>query len=247
MKNFSSVSSLLCALSELCSLFLGLEIAVCTVLLVHFYHFLSSHVVLFRDTSMWLLLGRDNDKSGLPLGFNIRAAWLAGMQSTAVKPPDAGLRACEFLSGSSGLQLGVASSTPLSSSVLRPRGLGLEMLEPHHPSHNPPTPGANVAPSGGGGSGGSAGYFAAVLEGLHGPLIVCLSFRPSEHVMSPLARVCFFFLSAFLAAGGSHTSHLAVDCCLVPGRLSCTRACERPQTCTANFMFSAYSFPQGEC
>lgn len=163
--------------------------------------------------------------SGLPFGFKSRAVWLPNAQSTAVEPLDAELRAGEFLSGSSGLQLGVVSSTPLSSSVFKQRGLGLEMLEPHHPSRTPPTPGANVAPSGGGGSSSSTGYFAAVLEGLHGPLIVCLSFRPSEHVMSPLARVCFFFLSAFLAAGGSHTSHLAVDCCLVPGRLSCTRAC----------------------
>lgn len=164
---------------------------------------------------------------------------------TAVRLLAAGLQGFKFLSGSSGLRLSVASSTPLSSSVLRPRGLGLEMLDPYRPSCTPSPPGANVAPSSRGGS-SSAGYFAAVLEGLHGPLIVCLSFRPSEHVMSPLARVCFFFLSAFLAAGGSHTSHLAVLSCLVPGRLSCTRACTRAQTCTANFMFSAYSFPRGE-
>lgn len=71
--------------------------------------------------------------------------------------------------------------------------------------------------------------FCCCTEGLHGPLIVCLSFRPGEHVMSPLARVCFFFLSAFLAAGGSHTSHLAAHRCLVPGRLSCTCACARAQ------------------
>lgn len=77
---------------------------------------------------------------GQPFGFNSRAAWLASVQSTAVELPDAGLRASEFLSRSSGLQLGVASSTPLSSSVLRPRGLGLEMLEPHHPSKTPPNP-----------------------------------------------------------------------------------------------------------
>lgn len=62
------------------------------------------------------------------------------MQSTAVKLPDAGPQAFEFLSGSSGLRLSVASSTPLSSSVLRPRGLGLEMLDPHSPACAPFSP-----------------------------------------------------------------------------------------------------------
>lgn len=150
------------------------------------------------------------------------------MQSTAVAPLDAGLRAGEFLSGSSGLQPGVASSTPLSSSVLSPRGLGLEMLDPHRPSLSPPSPPGQRGTERGRRE-QQRWVFCCCTEGLHGPLIVCLSFRPGEHVMSPLARVCFFFLSAFLAAGGSHTSHLAAHRCLVPGRLSCTCACARAQ------------------
>lgn len=102
--------------------------------------------------------------SGFPLVFTAEQPGRLDMHRTAVAPLDAGLRAVEFLSGSSGLQLGVASSTPLSSSVLSPRGLGLEMLDPHCPSLGPPAPGANVASSGGGGS-SSAGYFAAVPKG----------------------------------------------------------------------------------
>lgn len=56
------------------------------------------------------------------------------MQSTAVKLLNAGLQACN---SSPGLRLSAASSTPLSSSVLRPRGLGLEMLDPHSPPLHP--------------------------------------------------------------------------------------------------------------
>lgn len=171
--------------------------------------------------------------NGLPFGFNSRAAWLVGVQSTAV---DRLMLDCEPVNSSPDLQ--VCSSVlrrPLYSAH-RCSDRGAWVLKCWTPT-TPPTPGANVAPSGGGGS-SSAGYFAAVLEGLHSPLIVCLSFRPSEHVMSPLARVCFFFLSAFLAAGGSHTSHLAMHCCLVPGRLSCTRACARANLHSKFHVFS---------
>lgn len=54
---------------------------------------------------------------------------------------------------------------------------------------------------------------------LHGPLIVCLSFRPGEHVMSPLERVCFFFLSASWQQGA--LTHLIWPCTAVWCQADC--------------------------
>lgn len=54
---------------------------------------------------------------------------------------------------------------------------------------------------------------------LHGPLIVCLSFRPGEHVMSPLDRVCFFFLSASWQQGA--LTHLIWPCTAVWCQADC--------------------------
>lgn len=128
VKTFPTFFSLLFALY---SLFRGPDIVLCVDLLGLF---LSSHVVLFGDPSTRLLWGRDIDEWS-PLWFQQQSSLAGRRAKYSSRPLDAGLRAGEFLSGSSGLQLGVTSSTLLSSSVLRPRGLGLEMLDPHHPSN----------------------------------------------------------------------------------------------------------------
>lgn len=71
--------------------------------------------------------------------------------------------------------------------------------------------------------GGAAVGILLLYWRLHGPLIVCLSFRPSEHVMSPLERVCFFFLSASWQQGA--LTHLIWLCTAVWCQADCPAFC----------------------
>lgn len=92
---------------------------------------------------------------------------------------------------------------------------------------------------GGWGWGGRAAVGTLLLyQRLHGPLIVCLSFRPGEHVMSPLDRVCFFFLSASWQQGA--LTHLSwpctavwcqADCPAFVCACACLRACVCVRVC----------------
>lgn len=76
----------------------------------------------------------------------------------------------------------------------------------------------------------------------HGPLIVCLSFRPGEHVMSPLERVCFFFLSTSWQQGA--LTHLIWTCTAVWCQADCplffVHVCTRSHV-RVDFSFKAHS------
>lgn len=74
---------------------------------------------------------------------------------------------------------------------------------------------------------------------LHGPLIVCLSFRPGEHVMSPLERVCFFFLSASWQQGA--LTHLIWPCTAVWCQADCPVKFVCVCTCGCMFMYVCMS------
>lgn len=99
----------------------------------------------------------------------------------------------------------------------------------------------------------SGGYFAAVLKAPW-PINRLFEFPPRRACHVSIREGLFLLPVRLLAAGGSHTSHLAAHCCLVPGRLSCTCVCVCTAMCVyacvqtrmANFMFSGYSFPRGE-
>lgn len=66
----------------------------------------------------------------------------------------------------------------------------------------------------------SSGYFAAVLKAPW-PINRLFEFPPRRACHVSIREGLFLLPVRLLAAGGSHTSHLAVLCCLVPGRLSC--------------------------
>lgn len=80
------------------------------------------------------------------------------------------------------------------------------------------------------GSGG--GYFAAVLK-VPCPINRLFEFPPQRACHVSIREGLFLPSVHLLAAGGSHTSHLDMYCCLVPGRLSivfflcfvCVRVC----------------------
>lgn len=72
------------------------------------------------------------------------------------------------------------------------------------------------------GSGG--GYFAAVLKAPW-PINRLFEFPPWRACHVSIREGLFCLSVRLLAAGGSHTSHLTVHCCLVPGRLPFTRVC----------------------
>lgn len=112
-----------------------------------------------------------------------------------------------------------------------------------------------VGEGGGGGWGlglgwvSSSGYFAAVPKAPW-PINRLFEFPPWRACHVSIRQGLFLLPVRLLAAGGSHTSQLAVHCCLVPGRLSCLCVCMcmstgvrvRACVCTANFMSSGYSF-----
>lgn len=93
----------------------------------------------------------------------------------------------------------------------RGRGLGLEMSKPLGQHGTERERGSE--------KGGAVVSTLLLYWRLHGPLIVCLSFRPDEHVMSPLERVCFFFLSASWQQGA--LTHLIWPCTAVWCQADC--------------------------
>lgn len=68
--------------------------------------------------------------------------------------------------------------------------------------------------------GSSGGYFAAVLKAPW-PINRLFEFPPRRACHVSIREGLFLLPVRLLAAGGSHTSHLATYCCLVPGRLPC--------------------------
>lgn len=89
------------------------------------------------------------------------------------------------------------------------------------------TPSANMAQSRGAQRGGgvsSGGYFAAVLKAPW-PINRLFEFPPRRACHVSIREGLFLLPVRLLAAGGSHTSHLAMYSCLVPGRLSCICVC----------------------
>lgn len=171
-----------------------------------------------------------------------------GFNSIAVAPLDAGLRAGEFLSGSSGLQPGVASSTPLSSSVLSPRGLGLEMLDPPPPLPQPPHP----PPPGptwhrAGEEGAAALGILLLYRRAPWPINRLFEFPPRRACHVSISEGLFLLPVRLFGSRG--LSHISFGRALLSGARQtvlhwCVRACAKART--ANFMFSAYSLPRGE-
>lgn len=76
------------------------------------------------------------------------------------------------------------------------------------------------------GGGGGVGYFAAALKAPW-PINRLFEFLPQRACHVSIREGLFLLPVRLLAAGGSHTSHLAVYRCLVPGRLSCVCVCAR--------------------
>lgn len=70
----------------------------------------------------------------------------------------------------------------------------------------------------------SGGYFAAVLKAPW-PINRLFEFPPRRACHVSIREGLFLLPVRLLAAGGSHTSHLAMYSCLVPGRLSCICVC----------------------
>lgn len=70
----------------------------------------------------------------------------------------------------------------------------------------------------------SSGYFAAVPKAPW-PINRLFEFPPWRACHVSIRQGLFLLPVRLLAAGGSHTSQLAVHCCLVPGRLSCLCVC----------------------
>lgn len=71
-----------------------------------------------------------------------------------------------------------------------------------------------------GGGESSGGYFAPVLKAPW-PINRLFEFPPRQACHVSIREGLLLLSVCLLAAGGSHTSHLTVHCCLVPGRLSC--------------------------
>lgn len=97
------------------------------------------------------------------------------------------------------------------------RGLGFEMLKP--PLTNLGQNKSKEAQNGRGG-GSSGGYFAPVLKAPW-PINRLFEFPPRQACHVSIRKGLLLLSVCLLAAGGSHTSHLTVHCCLVPSRLSC--------------------------
>lgn len=105
----------------------------------------------------------------------------------------------------------------------RGRGLGLEMSNPLGQHGTERERGSTERGSGG-------GYFAAVLKAPW-PINRLFEFPPRRACHVSIREGLFLLPVRLLAAGGSHTSHLAVHCCLVPGRLSCVCVCVHTYVC----------------
>lgn len=111
----------------------------------------------------------------------------------------------------------------------RGRSLGLQMSNPlgqHGTEREPRSAGRVLGEI-------SGGYFAAVLKAPW-PINRLFEFPPWRACHVSIREGLFLLPVRHLAAGGSHTSHLAVHCCLVPGRLSCI--CVRACTCVCVHM-----------